>query len=128
MARVTYMYDDGVGDIIYGEGHVMAPLRMRVAHRLVQAYGLESRMDVCRPWKLSEERLGDFHTAEYIHYLRTATPDTYLADPSTSRFIQNVYDCPIFPHLLDFCRMSSGASVDAAYQLCEQRADVGINW
>jgi histone deacetylase 1/2 len=126
--RVAYMYDDGVGDITYGDSHMMSPLRVRVAHRLIQAYGLESRMDVCRPWRLSEERLCDFHAPEYIAYLRTAKPDTYLADPATPRFIANVYDCPIFPNLLDFCRMSSGASVDAAYQLSQGCADVAINW
>jgi len=126
--KVAYMYDDAIGDIDYGEGHMMAPLRVRVAHRLVQSYGLERRMNVCRPWRLSEERLTDFHAKEYVDYLRTATPENYLANPDTKRFIHNVDDCPIFPNLLDFCRMSSGASVDAAYQLCQGDAEVAINW
>lgn len=37
-------------------------------------------------------------------------------------------DCPVFPHLFEFCRITAGGSVDAAVKLNDGLADVAINW
>jgi Histone deacetylase domain len=37
-------------------------------------------------------------------------------------------DCPVFPHLFDFCRITAGGSVDAAVKLNDGLADIAINW
>ncbi|KAG0006822.1 histone deacetylase, partial [Modicella reniformis] len=44
--RVSYFYDDDVGNYTYGLGHPMKPHRVRMCHSLVTNYGLYKKMDV----------------------------------------------------------------------------------
>ncbi len=37
-------------------------------------------------------------------------------------------DCPVFPHLFEFCRITAGGSVDGAVKLNDGLADIAINW
>jgi histone deacetylase 1/2 len=37
-------------------------------------------------------------------------------------------DCPAFPGLFNFCMLSTGASIDCATTIINNRADIAINW
>lgn len=37
-------------------------------------------------------------------------------------------DCPVFDGMFDFCKIYSGATIDAARKLTNGSADISINW
>ena len=43
--RVAYYYSEDVGHHHYGPGHPMKPIRMKLAHHLVLAFGLYRKME-----------------------------------------------------------------------------------
>jgi acetoin utilization deacetylase AcuC-like enzyme len=56
------------------------------------------------------------------------TPDNVNAfSKFLSRFNVGVDDCPVFEGLFDFCRLSSGASIEGGRKLCSG-SDIAINW
>ncbi|GFP90755.1 histone deacetylase 6 [Phtheirospermum japonicum] len=104
----------------------MKPHRIRMAHSLIVHYNLHRRMEICRPFPAQPEDLRRFHTAEYVEFLSSVTPET-LDDQPHSRF--NVgSDCPVFDGLFGFCQTSAGGSIGAAVKLNRQDADIAINW
>ena len=42
--------------------------------------------------------------------------------------VNQIPDCPGFPGLYDFCKMSAGSSIDAADSLITGIGDIVINW
>jgi acetoin utilization deacetylase AcuC-like enzyme len=79
--RVTYYYDEEIGNFYYGMSHPMKPHRMRMAHTLVTNYGLYKHMQVIRPQLTSEDEMTGFHADDYVQFLRHITPgnvETYV--------------------------------------------------
>ncbi len=68
--RVSYIYDDAVGNFHYGPGHPMKPQRLALTHELILAYGLDKHMDVYRPHSSSDEEMLMFHSEDYISFLK----------------------------------------------------------
>ena len=67
--RVNYLYDSSVGSIYYGPSHPMKPLRMKMTHQLVLAYGLHKKMNIYEPHRASTNEMCMFHSEEYIKHL-----------------------------------------------------------
>lgn len=69
-----------------------------------------------------------FHTDEYIEFLRRVTPDnmdSYMREQTK----YNVGDdCPVFDGLFEFCGISAGGSMEGAARLNRQKCDIAINW
>ena len=69
-----------------------------------------------------------FHTDEYIDFLRRVTPDnmdSYMREQTK----YNVGDdCPVFDGLFEFCGISAGGSMEGAARLNRQKCDIAINW
>ncbi|OZJ04869.1 hypothetical protein BZG36_02601 [Bifiguratus adelaidae] len=133
--RVTYFYDDDVGNYTYGTGHPMKPHRMRMTHNLVVNYGLYDKMTVVRPERATPIQMTRFHTDEYINFLHRVSPDN--VDEITSQYgglEQGIArfnvgeDCPVFDGLFEFCSISAGGSMGAATKLNHGEADIAINW
>ncbi|OQR98896.1 histone deacetylase [Achlya hypogyna] len=126
--RVSYFYDAEIGNYSYGPGHCMKPHRVRMTHNLVTNYGLTKHMQIYRPQLVGWEDLTRFHSDDYIHFLRTITPDNmhnYLRQ--LQRF--NVgEDCPVFDGLFEFCQLSASGSIGGAARLNDKSADIAINW
>ena len=53
----------------------MKPHRIRMAHNLVQNYGLYKFMDIYKPPKASASDMTKFHSDDYIDFLRRISPD-----------------------------------------------------
>ena len=74
--KVTYFYDPEVGNFYYGPGHPMKPHRIRMAHNLLVNYGLFKKMQVFRPRPATDKEMTQFHSDEYISFLKTVNTDT----------------------------------------------------
>ncbi|RHZ55980.1 hypothetical protein Glove_408g12 [Diversispora epigaea] len=126
--RVSYFYDEDIGNYTYGQGHPMKPHRMRMTHDLVVNYNLFKKMEVLTPHRASFRQMTRFHTDEYINFLERVTPiNVEELSQQQTRF--NVgEDCPIFEGLFEFCSISAGGSIDAANKLTSGESDIAINW
>ena len=111
----------------FGHSHPMKPWRLTLAKSLIMSYGMHAAMDTYVSRPALEEEMEDFHSKDYLEYLRTAKvaiPD----DSDPKDYNLGGSDCPIFEGLFNYCAMYSGASIDAARKLCNNESDIAINW
>lgn len=73
--RVHYYHSPLIGSFSYGYGHPMKPHRMRMAHSLITAYGLDQCMAVRRPKEADKVDMTRFHSDEYIDFLERVNPE-----------------------------------------------------
>ncbi|KAL0856460.1 hypothetical protein Bca101_061613 [Brassica carinata] len=128
--RVSYFYEPTIGDYYYGQGHPMKPHRIRMAHSLIVHYNLHRRLEVSRPNLADASDIGQFHSPDYVDFLRSVSPES-MGDHTAARNLRRFNvgeDCPVFDGLFDFCRASAGGSIGAAVKLNRQDADIAINW
>ncbi|RDW67780.1 histone deacetylase [Coleophoma cylindrospora] len=111
----------------FGHSHPMKPWRLTLAKSLIMSYGMHAAMDTYFSRRATNEEMRDFHTEDYLDYLRTAIPAP-PDDEVPGRFNLGGSDCPIFEGLFDYCSMYSGASLDAARKLCNHESDIAVNW
>ncbi|KAG9240746.1 hypothetical protein BJ878DRAFT_524527 [Calycina marina] len=111
----------------FGHSHPMKPWRLTLSKGLIISYGMHAAMDTYVARQATEEEMEDFHTTDYLDYLRTA--EVAIPDDSEEK-PHNLggSDCPIFEGLFDYCALYSGASIDAARKLCNGQSDIAINW
>ncbi|KAF9152674.1 histone deacetylase [Linnemannia schmuckeri] len=129
--RVSYFYDDDVGNYTYGLGHPMKPHRVRMCHTLVTNYGLYKKMDVIRPKRATARQMTRFHNDEYVDFLARLTPEMVGGEgmsESTKHLFNLGDDCPVFDGLFEFCSISAGGSIAAANKLTRGESDIAINW
>ncbi|KAJ2716009.1 hypothetical protein H4R19_000887 [Coemansia spiralis] len=126
--RVTYYYDEEVGNYNYGYMHPMKPFRMRMAHSLVTAYGLDKQMCVVRPPRASAREMSRFHADDYVEFLSRLTPE--LAEQETEHASVYLYseDCPPFDGVFEFSSISAGGSIAGAKRINHGDSDVVVNW
>lgn len=72
--RVCYFYDSNIGSYYYGPGHPMKPHRLRMTHSLLLAYGMYKRLEVYQPHPATASEIEQFHTSDYVDFLRRVTP------------------------------------------------------
>ncbi|RAL62400.1 hypothetical protein DID88_004966 [Monilinia fructigena] len=107
--------------------HPMKPWRLTLAKGLIMAYGMHAAMDTFASRRATQEELEEFHTHEYLEYLKTAKVG--LPDEDDNKpYNLGSYDCPVFDGLFNYCSIYSGASIDAARKLCNGESDIAINW
>lgn len=124
--RVSYFYDEEVGNFHYGANHPMKPHRLALTHSLILNYGLYRKMDVYKPYKATIHDMCAFHSEDYIRYLeRICHP---AGRPGNTNRFNVGEDCPVFPGLYEFCSIYTGASLQGAVQLNHQGCDIAINW
>ncbi|CZS91509.1 probable histone deacetylase HosA [Rhynchosporium agropyri] len=111
----------------FGHAHPMKPWRLTLAKSLIMSYGMHAGMDTYVSRPASRAEMEDFHSEEYLDYLKTAK--VVLPDDDTPKdFNLGGSDCPIFEGLFNYCSMYSGASIDAARKLCNNESQIAINW
>ena len=126
--RICYYYDEEVGRNYYGPNHPMKPHRLCMTHNLVLAYDLHKHLQIFRPRASTNEEFTQFHSEDYVSFLSKITPDKqhqYVAEMQRFNLGE---DCPIFDHMLDFCRRYTGGSVDGVRRLNQGLSDIAINW
>ncbi|KAH0791487.1 acetylpolyamine aminohydrolase [Histomonas meleagridis] len=126
--RVAYFYDEEIGNFYYDEKHPMKPVRVRMTHDLVLAYGLHKHLQVFRPRRATPVEMMRFHSPEYIKFLQTATPENCQNNIQDCTKYCIGYDCPIFDDLFEYCQISAGGSISGAQRLNSGLCDIAINW
>ncbi|OQR83687.1 histone deacetylase, partial [Thraustotheca clavata] len=112
--RVSYYYDSEIGNYNYGPGHCMKPHRVRITHNLVVNYGLTKHMQVFRPRLIGWEDMTRFHSDDYVHFLRSVTPDIVQKNLQQAQRFNVGEDCPVFDGLFEFCQLSASGSIGGA--------------
>ncbi|KAK8198784.1 hypothetical protein BKA81DRAFT_131406 [Phyllosticta paracitricarpa] len=126
--RIAYMYDPDIGCYDYEPGHCMKPFRIRMTHDLVMSYGLYRNMEVYRAKPATSLEMTQFHTDEYIEFLKRVTPDTIGNCQQEALKYDISGDCPVFDGLFEFCSISAGGSMEGAARLNRGRCDIAVNW
>lgn len=126
-SHVSYHYNPDVSNYHYGPHHPMKPFRLLLTDHLVAAYKLEEKMDLYLTKPASEEQLLEFHSDEYIKFLKKVTPDTLNIKAAAKNF--NIGDdCPIFDGVFEYGSIYAGSSLDATSKLISGASDIAINW
>ncbi|KAL8735386.1 MAG: hypothetical protein Q9166_000931 [cf. Caloplaca sp. 2 TL-2023] len=125
---VAYFYDSDVGNYAYVAGHPMKPHRIRMAHSLIMNYGLYKKMEIYRAKPASNHEMTQFHTDEYVDFLKRVTPDNMDNYTKEQGRFNVGDDCPVFDGLFEFCGISAGGSMEGAARLNRQKCDVAVNW
>mmetsp|Transcript_16605 Transcript_16605/g.30441 ORF Transcript_16605/g.30441 Transcript_16605/m.30441 type:complete len:402 (-) Transcript_16605:1122-2327(-) len=128
--RVSYFYDPEFPLHHYEPGHPMKPPRLLLTHNLVLSYGLYRKMDCFKPHRATAAEMAQYHSPEYVDYMRRASPDMgkALANQAAAFNLGEGTDCPVFSDLFDFCSLYTGASLDGAVRLNHGLSDIAINW
>ena len=92
--RICYFYDEEIGNFYYDEGHPMKPVRVRMTHSLVLAYGLHKHLSMFRPRRATPVEMMRFHTPAYINFLEKATPEnTQNSNQDLNKYGLNLIIC-----------------------------------
>ncbi|MCJ1348426.1 histone deacetylase [Peltigera leucophlebia] len=125
---VAYFYDSDVGNYAYVAGHPMKPHRIRMAHSLIMNYGLYKKMEIYRAKPASQLEMSQFHTDEYVDFLKKVNPDNMDQYQKEQGRFNVGDDCPVFDGLFEFCGISAGGSMEGAARLNRGKCDVAVNW
>lgn len=127
-SNVSYHFNPNVSKYHYGVRHPMKPFRLLLTDHLVIAYKLYEQMDLYQPRSATEDELKQFHSDDYITFLKNVTPE------NSNKFIQDLRkfnigdDCPVFEGIFDYSSYYAGASLDASRKLINGQSDIAINW
>lgn len=127
-SRVVYFYDPEIGNFNYATGHPMKPLRVKMTHSLLVNYKLYKHMDILRPYHASYENLTNFHSVDYINFLSSVSSENMDEVVKDLHKFNIRDDCPVFPGLYDYCRLTAGGTMYAAQKINSGKYDVAINW
>ncbi|KAI5170731.1 histone deacetylase 1/2 [Nematocida sp. LUAm3] len=128
MRKISYFYDQEIGNYKYASGHPMKPHRIRMTHSLLVNYAIFKRMNLYQPVPATFEDLTRFHSDDYIDFLRTITKENAETREKELSKYNMIEDCPVFEGLYDYCRSTSGASIQGALHINEEECDIAINW
>lgn len=125
--RVSYMYSKEL--IQQCDQMQKIPERASMVHSLIEAYGILKYMGVVAPSIATEESLCQFHSPEYVEFLKKINDqeDEEIYDEEAAQF-GLTYDCPVHQGVFDYALAIGGATVSAAEELISDRCDVAINW
>ncbi|MGP3970446.1 acetoin utilization protein AcuC [Streptomyces sp. 6N223] len=105
------MWDGGVTGYDFGPGHPMDPVRLRLTMRLVEAFGLDKRIEVAAAKPADESVLGLVHEPDYVQAVRRASQDPGGADVLRGL---GTPDTPVFEGMHEVSALIAGQSVGGA--------------
>ncbi|MFF5021072.1 acetoin utilization protein AcuC [Micrococcus luteus] len=107
--------------------HPMAPLRLDLTHRLVEAFGLldAPHVRIVEPPVATDEQLALVHDPEYVAAVRRAAATSSAED---GRFGLGTEDCPVFPDLHESAARIAGGSLVAAEAIWSGEVDRAVNF
>ncbi|CDR38831.1 CYFA0S02e06590g1_1 [Cyberlindnera fabianii] len=126
--RVSYHYNPKVSGYHYGVRHPMKPFRLMLTDHLVIAYKMYEKMDLYTPKPATQEEMRDFHSDDYLEFLKRVTPDNVAKFSQQLKQFNIGDDCPVFEGVYDYSALYTGASLDATQKLISGSSDIAINW
>lgn len=127
--RISYFYDEDIGNFYYSERHPMKPIRVRMTHSLVLAYGLHEHLQVFRPKRADFGDMITFHNPDYVYALEKASRNiSAISEKDKKRYNLGTADCPMFKNIYEFSQISAGGTISAAQRINYNLSDISINW
>jgi len=106
-------YTDQFQRYDFGPEHPLSPIRVSLAHKLIEDSGLiDERTEVLLPEPATEEELSLVHTLEYLEAVRKEEPDLAFGLGSD--------DTPVFPGIFEASCSMAGGSIAAAKRILEE--------
>ncbi|MBI3950324.1 MAG: acetoin utilization protein AcuC [Acidobacteria bacterium] len=122
-----FIYSDEFAQYSYGLHHPMRPIRLKLTHDLLQAYGLFERPDILKltPQSANESEVALFHREDYIAVLREI--DRGVVPPNAYVYGLGPGDNPMFPSVYQYSLLVTGATLQAARLVKSGRVPVAFN-
>jgi acetoin utilization protein AcuC len=107
-------YSDMFSEYDFGPHHPLRPIRLALAYRLMEDYGLLDGEDVrvVEPPLAKEEDLLSVHHHDYLEAVKSEVPNIH--------FGLGTGDNPVFSGIYDASRLVAGGSIDAARKIVEE--------
>lgn len=127
MTRTAFIYTDEFSRFDYGVSHPLRISRLKLTYELINAYGLLSLPNTCliESRAATDEELCLFHSKKYIEILKIANEGRTVSD--FFGYGLGYGDNPIFKGLLDWSRLLSGSSLQAAEMVEKGNVDIAFN-
>ena len=125
--RVALVWDERLAAYDFGPGHPLAPIRVQLAMRLIESFGLLSspRLQVLGGIEpVGDEVLLKVHEPDYVAAVRRASVDPRAFDPDHGLGTQ---DDPVFPGMHDAAARVVGATLAATQAVQSDLADHAIS-
>jgi acetoin utilization protein AcuC len=124
--KTAFLYTDKLFSYDYGATHPLKIERLRLTHDLCEAYDLFSPPDAslieARP--ASESEILRYHTTEYVAVLKGASSGLTTGNLS---YGVGPGDNPVFPGLWEWSQFHTGASLQCAELVFEDKAEIAFN-
>ena len=120
--RATVVWDDALLGYKLSDSHPLHPVRLDLTMRLARGLGVLDGVDLLPPVPAPDEELRRVHVAAYLDAVRRA-PE-HGDDPAHQL---GTTDNPVFDGMHDASALVSGASIAAAREIAEGRADRAVN-
>ena len=124
--KTVFVYSDQYANYEYGGDHPLRMERLRLTYELCKAYGLfelpQTQVIKASPGRESE--ILRFHTPRYVEVLKQASRGEFRG------FYPHGLgpgDNPIFPGLWEWSLVHTGASLECARLVCEQKIRTAFN-
>ena len=127
MPRTAFVFDEHMGDYDLGDDHPLSPLRRQLAVELIRAYGMLDDPDVTlvSPRAASDAEIERAHAAAYVAAVRHLSAQPVLAQgwDAAQWGLAAGGDTPAFAGMHEAAALLCGASITAALEVWEGRAD-----
>jgi len=123
----SLVWDDALAEYDFGPGHPLAPIRVQLAMRLIEEFGLDEGEGVealgdIHP--VSDEILERVHDRQYIAAVRAAGGEPPVPDPSRGL---GTSDDPVFANMHRASARVCGASMAAAQAVWQGKTAHAVN-
>ncbi len=127
MLKTAFIYTDEFLKFDYGAEHPLKISRLKLVYELIRSYGLLNlpNTQLIKARKATDEELMLFHKKEYLDILRMANSGIEM--PHAFFYGVGSGDNPIFKGLLDWSRLMTGASLQAANLVESGEVDIAFN-
>ena len=125
--RVAVIADPSLSAYNFGQGHPMAPIRVQLALRLAEDFGLLQvpNVDVIREVEpAGVHDLVKVHVPDFLTAVRTAG---HTGDPGDPKFGMGTDDVPVFPRMHEAAAHLCGATIRAVEEVHSGRSQHAVN-
>ena len=125
--RVAIIADQGLAAYNFGHGHPMAPIRVQLALRLAEDFGLFALANAQVIREVAPAGVHDLvkvHTPDFLTAVRTAG---HTGDPGDPRWGMGTDDVPVFPRMHEAAAHLCGATLAAVRSVHTGQSEHAVN-
>lgn len=125
--RVAIIADQGLAAYNFGQGHPMAPIRVQLALRLAEDFGLfalDNAQVIREVAPAGVHDLVKVHTPDFLTAVRTAG---HTGDPGDPRWGMGTDDVPVFPRMHEAAAHLCGATLAAVRAVHSGQSEHAVN-